>query len=759
MLLRILIIKCWLLLSFTSQAKTILVTNMNELITANQQAKPGDVIILRNGEWNNVLLSLNCTGTKGLPITFKAETAGKVFMTGNSNLKLGGTYIIVDGLYFANGFAGNDAVIKFCIDKDQLANNCRVTNTVINDFNNPKRLEENYWVAFYGKNNRLDHCSFLNKKNLGVLLAVIMDDERSRESFHSIDHNYFGVRLPLASNAGEIIRVGVSQHCEFNSNTQITDNFFENCDGEAEIISIKSGHNVIRNNVFKECQGAVVLRHGDFNTIENNVFLGNNRKGTGGVRIINKGQWVVNNYFYQCLGTGFRSPLSIMNGVPNSPANRYVAVTDAVVANNSFIECAPISFCEGSDAERSVPPSKVHFKNNIFYNSKDPQLCNIYDDISGISFSGNLVSDVFNITIKSGFTKSFFTWNKAAQLPIPERIIHSSHSISDSLKLASRSRLTSSLPNKPGYGHLKRLQETKRDIFSTTGAKWYGNNNSQSVKEIKKDCRTAKEIEQLLAEHRNLDLVINLTGTEYVFNGPLIISNDVIITSNLKAIIKFSMQSYDADFFILLKAGKKLRITNVNLDLTSVGVGTFITTDTSGNGNHSNLIMNNCSITNLKANFFTAAKTSVSDSIIVNNCSFAKGAGVLFKLNNETDNRGYYNTEKIKITNSSVKDHKGQILVMLRGGKDESTMGPLLIFSNNKLYDCFSEKDEALLHIYGTQLSFIEKNSFMNCNKGRSLILFEDMVRAMHIFRNNRMTRSGQTILNKFVKSNDNIVI
>jgi poly(beta-D-mannuronate) lyase len=58
------------------------------------------------------------------------------------------------------------------------------------------------------------------KKNLGVLLAVILDDERSRENFHSIDHNYFGKRPPLASNGGEIIRVGVSQHCQFNSNTQ-----------------------------------------------------------------------------------------------------------------------------------------------------------------------------------------------------------------------------------------------------------------------------------------------------------------------------------------------------------------------------------------------------------------------------------------------------------------------------------------------------------------------------------------------------------
>ena len=92
-------------------------------------------------------------------------------------------------------------------------------------------------------------------------MAVMLDDERSRQNNHSIDSNYFGIRKPLGCNGGEMIRVGVSQHCTFYSNTVIKNNFFEHCDGETEIISIKSCGNVVRNNVFKECQGAVVLRH------------------------------------------------------------------------------------------------------------------------------------------------------------------------------------------------------------------------------------------------------------------------------------------------------------------------------------------------------------------------------------------------------------------------------------------------------------------------------------------------------------------
>lgn len=255
---------------FTSAQKKV--AGIDELNTAAKAAKPGDVIILQNGTWNDVTITLNCEGTQTKPITFRAETAGKVQVTGHSQLRLGGKFIVVDGLYFQNGYAGDGPVIEFRSGKDNLANDCRVTNCAIYEFNNPKRMKENNWILFYGKRNRLDHNSFIGKKNLGVLLAVILDDDRSRENFHSIDHNYFGPRIPLASNGGEIIRVGVSQHCEFNSNTQITDNFFDRCDGETEVVSIKSCRNVIRGNVLKECQGGVVLRHGHYNIVENNLL-------------------------------------------------------------------------------------------------------------------------------------------------------------------------------------------------------------------------------------------------------------------------------------------------------------------------------------------------------------------------------------------------------------------------------------------------------------------------------------------------------
>ncbi|MEY2903891.1 MAG: hypothetical protein RLY89_2997, partial [Bacteroidota bacterium] len=266
-----LLICCLLLISLTQlQAKTWTVNNAATLMQADKAALPGDVILLQKGDWQNATILLNAKGTEEAPITYRVEKVGTLWLGGQSSLSIGGSWLVIDGWYFKDGYAGKKAVISFRTSKTQLANHCRLTNTVIDGFNNLKRMDENYWVELHGRNNRIDHCQFRDKQNMGVLLAVILDNDLSRQNFHSIDHNHFGYRIPLASNTGETIRVGVSEHCEFNSNTQITDNYFDNCDGETEIISIKSGANIIRGNLFKECQGSVVLRHGNKNLVMDN---------------------------------------------------------------------------------------------------------------------------------------------------------------------------------------------------------------------------------------------------------------------------------------------------------------------------------------------------------------------------------------------------------------------------------------------------------------------------------------------------------
>ena len=83
---RLLILQCILLFHFSSIASTIIVKNIDELHAANKKAQPGDIIILQNGEWKNVTIKLDCSGTAEKPVRVKAQTPGKVIITGESSL-------------------------------------------------------------------------------------------------------------------------------------------------------------------------------------------------------------------------------------------------------------------------------------------------------------------------------------------------------------------------------------------------------------------------------------------------------------------------------------------------------------------------------------------------------------------------------------------------------------------------------------------------------------------------------------------------
>lgn len=711
---RVLVSCCCLLLTCFALAGTIVVKNMQELNNANAQAKPGDIIILENGEWNNASIVLNCSGTKEQPITFKARTAGKVLVTGNSKLKLGGNYIIVEGLYFTKGYAGNDAVIDFKINKDQLANNCRVTNCAVNDFNNPKRMSENNWVLFSGKNNRLDNCSFINKKNMGVLLAVLLDDDRSRENYHSIDHNYFGLRIPLASNGGEIIRVGVSQHCQFNSNTKITGNFFEQCDGETEIISIKSGGNAVSRNLFKECQGSVVLRHGDNNTVDNNIFLGNNKEGTGGVRVINRGQSVKNNLFYQCRGVDFRSPLAVMNGVPNSPAHRYVQVTDAVIADNSFYQCSPISLCEGSDKERSMPPANVQFMRNTFFNSRDSIIYKVYDDINGFAFSENKVSREVAQNTVPGFNKTTITLQVSAAA------------------IAAN--------------------------FKAAGAGWLAkSSNAKPAAQLVINCKTAQEVYAALDKKQPVN--IRLTGNEYTLDKPFAVQSRASVTSSVKMPITFKTAKSSAVFMVM--GNGHLELKGLSINGAGIEAPSFVANDNAGSSNHYTVVINNCVINNLGGecrSLLYAHKSMVADSIVIRNSTFTGNSIDYIVMKEETDDKGYYNAEKIVLDGNTFTRDNGSLLNIYRGGNDESTLGPQLWVTGNRFVNCSIEGDAPFIQLTGVQKTRFINNSFKDCYSNKNLFVYKDIVRADHLLEKNIFESSGAIQSNDFVRTKENLV-
>lgn len=278
--------------------------SLDEVARTLKTAAAGDRIVVKNGVYRDQELKWLGHGAENNPVRIEAETAGGVVIEGASTLRLAGEWLEISGLTFRNGYAPRGSVVEFRYGKE-VANDCRLTECVIDGYN-PARRDVSYsYVLLFGRRNRVDHCEFNGKLNLGVTLIVMLNEERSLRNFHRIDHNIFGYRPVYGSNGAETIRVGTSHQAYESSNTVIEDNFFDRCNGEVEVISIKSSDNIIRNNRFWECEGVLALRHGDRNEACGNVFVGNGKRNTGGVRVVNAGHRIYDNRFYGLAGGRF----------------------------------------------------------------------------------------------------------------------------------------------------------------------------------------------------------------------------------------------------------------------------------------------------------------------------------------------------------------------------------------------------------------------------------------------------------------------
>lgn len=356
----------------------------------------GDVITLKNGTWNNKSITIKGNGTKDNPIFVNAQNAGEVVLTGSSRLTIDGKYIEVSGLLFSgNATVGKNHVVTF----SKNSSNCRFTNSAIKDYNPSDnsvwQTTDNKWVSLHGKSNRVDHCYFENKGNIGTLLVVWLVSGQSAN--HRIDHNHFYKRVSLLDenekelNGQETIRIGDSSTSMTNANCVIEDNFFEECDGEIEIISNKSCGNIYRNNVFYNNNGMLTLRHGNACEVSGNYFFGESKSGSGGVRIIGEDHKVFNNYFQDLNGSGYRTAVCIVNGKENSALNEYFQVKNALVAFNTFYNCQN-SFNVGYNGGNDLPPLNLTIAHNVVYASTTKQTgVKMSDSNSQVTWKNNLM--------------------------------------------------------------------------------------------------------------------------------------------------------------------------------------------------------------------------------------------------------------------------------------------------------------------------------------------------------------------------------
>ena len=726
-----LVVHCAVVLALQAAAPVnaaqYLVTDQKQYSEAVKRLEPGDSVVLANGEWRDFEIVFRGNGLPGRPISLTAQTKGKVFITGRSNLKIGGEHLVVSGLVFRDGYTPTNDVIAFRRNKQHLANHTRVTEVVIDGFNNPERYETDFWVMMHGRHNRFDHSYLAGKSNAGVTMAVRLDSPDSVENHHRIDHNYFGHRPVLGANGGETLRIGTSKYSLEESRTLVEQNYFERCNGELEIISNKSGGNFFRENLFYESRGTLTLRHGNGNLVEGNVFLGNGVDHTGGIRVINARQTVRNNYLEGLTGHRFGAALVIMNAVPNSPINRYHTVKDALVENNSIIDAEHIELGAGSDEERSAVPESSLVRKNLFVSSEQMDPITVHDNISGITFEDNLYDGLTQVPDGEGFEEKRIELTRAANglnYPTDETLAE--------------------------FGAPSNLVVLKRE---ETGPAWYAKPATNNRFGRGQTFRVEPGEDTLTAavDASGAGDILELGSGEYSVSKILTVAHPL----SVKAVPGTRPHlAFERSTLFELADGGSLELVGLSIDGGSAPDAygnSVVRTSRYSMLNNYELRLVDSEITNLNTNhsfnFLRVAKHTFARRIEILNSTFRAVSGHVVALDREIDDLGIYNGETIVVEDSEFEDVGGSVLNIYRGGTDESTFGPRVFVRRNLLTNIGKSsrnKTDSSLFLHGAQIVAINDNEFRDSQPIR---VVETVGEPITDTSGNRLTDTGAPLV------------
>jgi hypothetical protein len=335
-------------IAWPSLAATHLVTSISALQTALNSAAPGDVIQLADGSYStSSTISITKAGTAGAPIVVQAQHVGGATITGSGGFDFASTasYVTLSGFKLTGSNGLNIPVGATHIQVSR--NTFQMAGSV------------QYWLQVAGDDAQLDHNTFQHKSTVGNFIEVVGPGSSGMAQNTWIHHNYFLDQSFTGSNGGESIRVGLSGRQHSAAHAIVEYNLFEQCNGDLEVISVKSTSDIIRYNTLRNSKGTITLRHGWGSLVEGNYLLGNST----GIRMFGNNHTVINNVIENSTGQA----LEIGGGEvrdDTTSGTDHEAVDHALVAFNTFVNdrSSPIQMGDGGKA---FQPSDVTVADNI----------------------------------------------------------------------------------------------------------------------------------------------------------------------------------------------------------------------------------------------------------------------------------------------------------------------------------------------------------------------------------------------------------
>ena len=322
---------------------------LDELRKAIAAAKPGAEIVLANGTYDvpgdESIAVTGRRGTADAPITIRAESRGRVTLTGNHG------FVFADSSYLVvSGFKLRQRTTF------EVPTSCHHVTVSRNDIQLAD-VEGMHWLMVRGDATTVERNHFHGKSTLGVFLGVEGPGSDGMARGVRIVRNYFSDHTYAGDNGGEPIRLGLSGRSLSDAGAVVEENLFERCDGDPEAISVKSSANTIRHNTIRDSLGGIVLRHGNKTRVDGNYILA----GSNGIRIYGNDHLVVNNYTEQLGGAGIvLGSGSVRDHKPeDSPESRRGndAPDRVTIALNTVLSCG--TAISGEIAAHSATPG-VH---------------------------------------------------------------------------------------------------------------------------------------------------------------------------------------------------------------------------------------------------------------------------------------------------------------------------------------------------------------------------------------------------------------
>lgn len=375
----------------------VTVSDQASLAKVLKDATPGTVILWADGTYTDVAIKMQASGNENAPIVLRAQTPGGVVFKGVSSISLQGSFLVAEGFSFTDlDTSVKGSILTFA----KGSTDCRITNCKIDGKSSKVSDVDTKWVSMYGMRNEISHCTFLEKKNMGCLLVVWMEDGIVPE--HKISNNYFYRPYTHYDDAGkarngqESIRIGTSDFSMSPARCTVKGNHFYRCHGErAEIISNKSCFNVYEGNLFEEGEGTLTLRHGNDCMVRGNFFLSGGKSQVGGVRIIGERHVVENNYFLNLTGTEYKAALCVVKGESAAALNGYWTAKDCIVRNNLFVDCRQgfVINYGARDTQDSAPVNLQVIGNKIISSKTYMLSVNVMEGtpVDAVKWDGNII--------------------------------------------------------------------------------------------------------------------------------------------------------------------------------------------------------------------------------------------------------------------------------------------------------------------------------------------------------------------------------